>query len=374
MNVVAILPPGLEEEGCKELIELGAQKVKSLRRCASFEADMACLYRLYLQARLPFRILREIARFKCNSSNELYERVQKAFEWEAWLNPSMSFRVDVSGSSNGLSHSHYSALQVKNALVDLQRQLWGIRSDIDLNSPSLCLHLHLSSYGAVLSLDGSASSLHRRGYRLAMGSAPLKENLAAGLIRLTGWNGLCPLIDPVCGSATLLIEAASLLNGLSPNLKRNFILQNWWDFNDDIWKNELLKLHVEHQEKKSNPIILGCEKDIAIANQARSNVMRAGLQDIVEIQNRDFKDLEFPTQIGTIVCNPPYGKRIGFDQDLSFFYRELSDFLKLNASEWQLWILSGNPSLTKALRMKSRRKFPISNGGIDCRWLNYTIN
>ncbi|MFL0793842.1 MAG: class I SAM-dependent RNA methyltransferase, partial [Prochlorococcus sp.] len=207
MRAIAVLPQGLEAEGAAELIALGAKAVKPLRRAASFDADTACFYRLHLQARLPFRLLREMASFACNGPSDLYAGVQNALAWEKWLHPSMSFRVDVTGTGPGLTHSHFTALQVKNALVDLQRQIWGERSSIDLDEADLCIHLHLGRDAAVLSLDGSGGSLHRRGYRAAVGAAPLKENLAAGLIRLTGWSGDVPLVDPCCGSGTLLIEA-----------------------------------------------------------------------------------------------------------------------------------------------------------------------
>ena len=373
MRVIAILNPGLEEEGCKELVELGAFNVKGLRRSASFEADTGCLYRLYLQSRLPFRFLREVSRFQCKNADDLYKGVQEALDWYYWLTPEKSFRVDVSGVSNNLTHSHYSALQVKNALVDLQRNFFGKRSDINLNNPDFCLHLHLSSEEAVLSLDGSASSLHKRGYRPAMGKAPLKENLAAGLIRLSGWNGSDPLLDPLCGSGILLIEAASQFLGLSPGLNRSFIINNWLDFNENIWNKECLIAKNNISSNKNLPLIIGCEEDSYIAKQAKENVISAGLNKIINIQNSDFRKVSIPERNGIIVCNPPYGKRLGIDEDLEKLYSDLSDFLKTNASGWQLWVLSGNPRLTRALRMKASKKIPVSNGGIDCRWLKYLI-
>ena len=197
LSAVAVVPQGLEAAAGDELSTLGAHAVKPGRRAVSFQADMACLYRLHLQARLPFRLLRQVARFPCQGRNDLYDGIRQALDWECWLHPSMSFRVDVTGTAPGLNHSHFTALQVKNALVDAQRDLWGERSSIDLDDPDLSLHLHLGRGEAQLSLDGSGGSLHRRGYRTAMGAAPLKENLAAGLIRLTGWDGNQPLVDPL---------------------------------------------------------------------------------------------------------------------------------------------------------------------------------
>jgi putative N6-adenine-specific DNA methylase len=370
---VAVLPQGLEEAGAQELIDLGAKAVRPLRRAAAFEADMACLYRLHLQCRLPFRLLRELSRFPCDGRDSLYHGVQDSVDWERWLHPSMSFRVDATGSAQGLNHSHYSALQVKNAIVDRQRELWGERSSIDLEEPDLHLHLHLGRGEAVLSLDGCGGSLHRRGYRAAMGAAPLKENLAAGLIRLTGWDGTTPLVDPLCGSGTLLIEAASLARGQSPGLERAFSLEGWADFDAELWRDELERARRRSQPQQPSAPILGWEQDAAIAEQARNNVAAAGLEESITINTGDFRDLSLPAGPGMVVCNPPYGVRIGAEDELETLYGDLAQVVKREASGWEFWLLSGNPAVTGALRMKASRRIPISNGGIDCRWLHYQV-
>ncbi len=373
MHGVAVLPEGLELLGAEELIALGASNVHPLRRSVAFKADMACLYRLYLKSRLPFRLLRRIATFECDGPESLYQRVQEAIQWKDWLHPSKTLRVDISGFSNHLPNSYFTALQVKNALVDLQRDLWGLRSDIDLQCPDLCIHLHLNSNKAVLSLDGSGGSLHRRGYKTAIGLAPLKENIAAGLIRMTGWDLSKPLIDPLCGSATFLIEAASIALDLAPSINRKFCLTGWADFDEELWEVEKeLACRIVQKEKKCTTII-GYERDENIAKQAIHNIRAAGLHEYINIENKEFKKLRFPLEKGLIVTNPPYGKRIGFDEDLDLLYQEFGSFLKRQASGWELWLLSGNPTLTRSLKMKANRKFVISNGGIDCRWLNYSI-
>ena len=369
---VCVLPQGLEEAGVTELVALGAKAVKPLRRAASFEANMACLYRLHLQCRLPFRLLREMSRFPCDGRESLYSGIQEGLNWERWLHPAMSFRVDVTGTAPGLNHSHYTALQVKNAVVDRQREIWGQRSSIDLENPDVCLHLHLDREGAVLSLDGSGGSLHRRGYRAAMGMAPLKENLAAGLIRLSGWTGTTPLVDPLCGSGTLLIEAASLAAGHAPGLNRSFALEGWADFDDELWEEECSRARERQEHEPLQPII-GCEQNPSIANQARSNAEAAGLSHLISIQTGDFRDLNLPEGPGTLVCNPPYGERLGADQDLEALYSDLGAMVKTQCSGWDFWLLSGNPGITGALRMKASRRIPINNGGIDCRWLHYQV-
>ncbi|WP_370594822.1 class I SAM-dependent RNA methyltransferase [Synechococcus sp. CBW1002] len=383
----AVVPPGLEQPAAAELSALGATDVQPLQRAVALRCDLATLYRLHLQARLPFRILRELARFPCRSREDLYRGVQQAADWALWLPPDCRFRVDASGRAPGLSHSHYSALEVKNALVDWQRQHWGERSTVDLETPDLSFHLHLArgrgGPEAVLSLEGSGGSLHRRGYRAAMGLAPLKENLAAGLISFTGWDGRVPLADPLCGSGTLLIEAACLALGRAPGLSgpgrppRRFALQGWPDFQPDLWETELDQARALQRDHgpQGDPLapIVGREQDPSVLEQARTNAAAAGVGGWLDLQAGDVRDFEPPEAAGVLVCNPPYGERIGERDDLEQLYADLGTMLKQRCGGWTLWLLSGNPELTGALRMKASRRIPVSNGGIDCRWLNYDI-
>ena len=395
--VIAMVPPGLEQPAAAELGALGAVAVKPLRRAVACRIDRAGLYRLHLRARLPFRILRELTRFPCRGRDDLYRGVQAAADWSCWLPPERSFRVEASGTAPGLTHSHFSALQVKNALVDWQRLHIGERSSVEREDPDLVLHLHLGQRAgggggreATLSLDGGGASLHRRGYRAALGLAPLKENLAAGLIALTGWDGSVPLADPLCGSGTLLIEAAAIALGRAPGLTggsmaggvlaqpRRFALERWADFDPALWHREVeaaqaLASSVLADGRPLAPI-LGLERDPAVLAQARTNAAAAGLANVLELQQGDGRDFTpSPGPPGILVCNPPYGARLGEGEDLETLYADLGRMLKNRCSGWSFWLLSGNPALTAALRMKASRRIPISNGGIDCRWLNYEI-
>ena len=373
MKLVASISQGLEKEGAKELIELGAKSVKASRRHISFEADMACLYRIHLRARLSFRFLREVVRFPCHGPNELYGGVQSLIDWENWLQPRQSFRVDVTGFGEGLSHTHFTALQVKNAIIDLQRDRLGVRSSIDLNNPDICFHLHLSNYQAVLSVDGSNSSLHKRGYRPAVGIAPIKETLAAGLMRMTEWDGTNNLVDPLCGSGTFLIEAVSMLIGIASGIDRQFLFKNWPDFDISIWNKELKMAQKIKPLNRKLPKIIGCEVDEMIAHSASENVIKAGLEDYIEIINCPFQECQLPPGLGFLICNPPYGKRIGDENELPNLYKQLGQYCKEKASGWELWLLNGNPKLSKYLGMKASQRFQVNNGSIDCRWLNYKI-
>ncbi len=378
---IAVVPPGLEAPAAEELIALGCRAVAPLRRAVRFRSDLAGYYRLHLQARLPFRLLRQLASFPCHGRDDLYDGVQRAVDWATWLPPSASFRVDVSGTAPGLNHSHYSALQVKNALVDLQRQQWGQRSSIDLEAPDLSLHLHLGGGLASLSVDGSGSSLHRRGYRAAVGLAPLKENLAAGLIALTGWDGRRPLADPLCGSGTLLIEAVRMALGRAPGLgpegARSFALERWPDAQSALWQQEVRAASALARSclADQQPLapVLGLEQDPAVLAQAQANAEAAGVAPWIRLSGGDCRDFIPPEQPGVLVCNPPYGERLGHSDALEGLYGDLGRMLKERCSGWDLWLLSGNPELTGALKMKASRRIPISNGGIDCRWLHYAI-
>ena len=388
IRAIAVVPPGLEDAAAAELSELGAAGIKPLRRAVSLHCDLATLYRLHLRARLPFRVLRQLASFPCHSKDELYQGIQQAVDWQHWLPPERSFRVDASGSAPGLNHSHYSALQVKNALVDWQRSHWEARSSVDLEQPDLSLHLHLGGGLAQLSVDGSGSSLHRRGYRSRMGLAPLKENLAAGLIRLTGWDGAVPLADPLCGSGTLLIEAAAMVLGAASGLDaasgnaRPLALQHWSDFDPQLWQQELQAARASERTASGQlsdgaPIaaIAGSDSEAEVIEQACANAEAAGVGDWLTLQVGDCRNFVPPAGRGILVCNPPYGARIGADdhQALEQLYADLGAMAKDRCSGWTLWLLSGNPELTGALRMKATRKIPVSNGGIDCRWLRYEI-
>ena len=382
-KAIAVVPPGLEEAAAAELSELGAETVRPLRRAVGIRCDLATFYRLHLRARLPFRILRELASFGCHSRDQLYEGIQAAVDWGQWLPPERSFRVDASGSAPGLNHSHYSALQVKNALVDWQRSHWGARSSVDLDHPDLSLHLHLGGGVASLSVDGAGASLHRRGYRSAMGLAPLKENLAAGLIRLTGWDGHVPLADPLCGSGTLLIEAAAMALGRASGLDaataepRDLALRQWSDFDPDQWQQEVAAAIAAGRNNlvDGRPLapVVGCDADPQVLDQAHSNAEAAGLAPWLSLRCSDCRDFVPPADPGILVCNPPYGERIGASDGLEQLYADLGAMVKERCRGWTLWLLSGNPELTGALRMKASRKIPISNGGIDCRWLRYEI-
>ncbi|WP_025958679.1 class I SAM-dependent RNA methyltransferase [uncultured Prochlorococcus sp.] len=373
MNVVASSPAGLEKSLAEEISNLGGFNINTYKRFINFECDFETFYRVHFYSRLAFRFYREIASFNCYDKQSLYAGVRDSFDWLHWLHFDKTFNVQVTGRTSSLSHTHYTALEVKNSITDLQQAVWNKRSNVSLANPDFIIHLHLNNNKAILSLQSSVESLHKRGYRPAIGNAPLKENLASGLINMTQWNGKVPLIDFMCGSGTFLIEAVNQYLEVPINIDQVYLFENWLDFRKDIYLNEKNKAKNKIINYEKLPTIIGCEINKKVFEQANVNISLAGLENYIELINNDFLALKLSCTPGIIICNPPYGKKLGDENELIYLYEQMGIFLKNNFSGWEFWLLSGNPKLTKYLKMKSSLKIPVSNGGIDCRWIKYLI-
>ena len=373
MYVIASSPEGLEKYLASEIIDLGGFNINTYKRSVSFECDYATFYRIHFFSRVAFRFYREVSRLVCYDRLSLYEGVRDSFDWLKWLPSEKTFNVQVTGRTSSLSHSHFTALEVKNSITDLQQSVWNKRSNISLDNPDLIIHLHLNNDRGVLSLQSTFESLHKRGYRPAIGNAPLKENLASGLLKITEWNGTKPLVDLMCGSGTFLIEAINQILKVPLKFQQFYLFENWLDFNKNIYLEEKNKAQkrVFTFEKLSK--IVGCEINKDVFDQAKVNIKKAGLDNYIELQNDDFKNIQFKSSEGLVLCNPPYGKKLGDENELITLYEDMGEFLKRNFSGWEFWLLSGNPKLTRYLKMKSSLKIPVSNGGIDCRWIKYLI-
>ena len=373
MNVVASSPEGLEKSLAEEISNLGGFNINTYKRFINFECDFETFYRVHFYSRLAFRFYREIASFNCYDKQSLYAGVRDSFDWLNWLHFDKTFNVQVTGRTSSLSHTHFTALEVKNSITDLQQAVWNKRSNISLDNPDFIIHLHLNNNKAILSFQSSVESLHKRGYRPAIGNAPLKENLASGLINMTQWNGKVPLIDFMCGSGTFLIEAVNQFLDVPINIDQVYLFENWLDFRKDIYLNEKNKAKNKIINYEKLPTIIGCEINKKVFEQANVNISLAGLENYIELINNDFLALQLSCTPGIIICNPPYGKKLGDENELIYLYEQMGIFLKNNFSGWEFWLLSGNPKLTKYLKMKSSLKIPVSNGGIDCRWIKYLI-
>jgi len=373
MYDVVSSPEGLEKFLAEEISNLGGFNINTYKRFINFECDFETFYRVHFYSRLAFRFYREIASFNCYDKQSLYAGVRDSFDWLNWLHFDKTFNVQVTGRTSSLSHTHFTALEVKNSITDLQQAVWNKRSNISLDNPDFIIHLHLNNNKAILSLQSSVESLHKRGYRPAIGNAPLKENLASGLINMTQWNGKVPLIDFMCGSGTFLIEAVNQYLGVPINIDQVYLFENWFDFRQDIYLNEKNKAKTKIINYEKLPKLIGCEINKKVFEQAKVNVSLAGLENYIELINNDILELHLELEPGIIICNPPYGKKLGDENELISLYEQMGIFLKNNFSGWEFWLLSGNPKLTKYLKMKSSLKIPVSNGGIDCRWIKYLI-
>ncbi|MFP4100747.1 THUMP domain-containing class I SAM-dependent RNA methyltransferase, partial [Coleofasciculus sp.] len=281
--------------------------------------------------------------------------------------------VNATGKTKQLNHSHFTALQVKNAIVDQQRSQFGKRSSVNIDKPDLLVNVHLHQNRCILSLDSSGTSLHRRGYRSAMGLAPLKETLAAALLELAEWHPKLPLLDPMCGSGTLPLEASLISLNIAPGLFREqFGFERWLDFNPTLWQ-QLLNQAKACQDQELGAPITGCDRDADILNQARSNAQDCGILDQITFIQQDLAQLEPPADHGIIICNPPYGERLGNAQELGDLYKLLGDIFKQRFKGWTAFILTGNKQLAKRVGLKASRRIPVYNGSIPCTFLKYEL-
>jgi putative N6-adenine-specific DNA methylase len=368
----ATVAQGLEPLVAEELQRLGANRVAPGFCGASFEGDLALLYRVNLWSRLAFRVLVKLNEFPCQDADQLYQGIQH-IDWRDFIPPDKTLAVKATGKNRRLNHTHFTALQVKNAIVDQQRHHWGKRSDVDLESPDVQVNVHLRNDRCTVSLDSSGRSLHRRGYRPAVGAAPLKESLAAALVQLSGWPGNVPLLDPLCGSGTLPLEAALIALNIAPGLfQPAFGFQAWTNFDPALW--ERLKQEAQaSRQSQLETLVWGCDRDPDVLHQARINAHRCGLDDQLRFFHQDLATLEAPAEQGFILCNPPYGERLGTPAELADFYKLLGDVLKQRFKGWTAFILSGNKDLAKYIGLKSAQRLPVYNGALPCQWMKYEL-
>ncbi|MGK7891253.1 MAG: class I SAM-dependent RNA methyltransferase [Leptolyngbyaceae cyanobacterium] len=368
----ATVARGLEEVAARELQALGAQKVTPEFAGVAFEGDRALLYRVNLWARIPFRILLTLGHCRCRHAEELYQGVQ-TIDWSDYLQPEQTLAVRATGKNAQLNHTHYTALQIKNAIVDQQRQVMGRRSSVDTQQPDVSINVHVRDDRATISLDSTGDSLHRRGYRPAVGTAPLKETFAAALLDLAEWTPDLPLFDPMCGSGTFLLEAALKALNIAPGIFRDrFAFEQWPDFDAKLW-DQLRNQAVDKQRSHLPHPIIGSDRDAEVLEEAQTNLFYSDLAHHIHLSQEDFTDIEPPSQPGILVCNPPYGDRLGEVDDLRSFYKLMGDVFKQRFKGWTAFVLSGNPTLTKHIGLRPSKRMIVYNGSIECRWLKYEL-
>ncbi len=360
---------GLEEVLAKELVALGANNVQIGRRMVSFTGDKAMMYKANFHLRTAVRILKPIMHFKAANADEVYD-VIKSVDWEQYLDCNSTFSVDSVVYSDVFRHSKFVAYRVKDAIADFFNEKYGKRPTVRLNNPDLIFHIHIAGEECTLAFDSSGESLHRRGYRVETGAAPINEVLAAGMILLTGWNGECDFIDPMCGSGTLPIEAALIARNIAPGVYRQgYAFEKWKDYDSELFKSIY---DDDSQEREFNHKIYGYDVDGRMVACARRNVKSAMMGDIIEIECRDIKDFVEPSERAIMVVNPPYGERLQLDNLLQV-YKELGSRLKHSFQGNEAWIISSSYDCFDQVGLKASARIPLYNGDLDCEFRKYEL-
>ena len=365
---------GLEPVLAKELTQLGANNVQIGRRMVSFTGNKEMMYRANFSLHTAIKILKPIAHFKAQSADDVYEEIKK-IDWTEYLNNDRTFAVDSVVFSEEFRHSKFVSYKVKDAIVDQFREKTGSRPNISVANPDLRLHIHIADVApgkseCTLCLDSSGESLHRRGYRQESVEAPLNEVLAAGMILMTGWKGETDFIDPMCGSGTLLVEAALIARNMAPGLfRKEYAFEKWPDFDADLFD------HIYNDDSKEREFthhIYGYDVDIKAVNTARLNVKAAGLTADITVEEQDFKNFTQPKEKSILVCNPPYGERIS-TPDLLGTYRMIGERLKHQFLNNDAWILSYREECFEQIGLKPSIKIPVYNGSLECEFRKYQM-
>ena len=360
---------GLEEVLAKELVALGANNVQIGRRMVSFTGDKELMYKANFHLRTAVRILKPIMHFRAADADEVYE-VIKAIDWEQYMDRNSTFSVDSVVYSEVFRHSKFVAYRVKDAIADYFNEKYGERPSVRLNNPDLIFHIHIAGEECTLAFDSSGESLHRRGYRVETGAAPINEVLAAGLILLTGWDGECDFIDPMCGSGTLPIEAALIARNIAPGVfRQGYAFEKWKDFDSELFKSIY---DDDSGEREFNHKIYGYDVDGRMVACARRNVKSAMMGDIIEIECRDIKDFVEPEAPAIMVVNPPYGERLQLENLLNV-YKELGSRLKHAFQGNEAWIISSSYDCFDQVGLKASARIPLYNGDLDCEFRKYEL-
>ncbi len=364
---------GLEEILATELKKLGARDVETHNRAVSFVGDKGFMYKANLCLRTALRILVPVHSFELKNEQELYDNIKK-MDWEKYLGVDDTLAINCSLNSRLFNHSQFMAQKAKDAIVDGFRERHGKRPSVDLDNPTVRINLFINQDKCLVSLDSSGDSLHKRNYRDSTNLAPINEVLAAGLIQLTGWDGHSNFVDPMCGSGTILIEAAMYAANIPSGCHRkSFGFQKWKDFDADLWQT-IYDSAISKIKTGTLPHIVGGEISKNVARKAVINIHEAKVDDMVKINTTAFADLTPPEgDGGVMVINPPYGERMDKDDDILALYKSIGDTLKNNWAGYEAWMITSNPDAAKAVRLNPSRKIKVFNGALECRFLKYEL-
>jgi len=363
---------GLEPAVEQELEELGAGDVEARRGGVAFVGDrrLACAANLWLRSAI--RVQEELLAASIEDGDDLHAAVA-SLDWDRWIHPDQTLAVTASvRDTPRLTHSGYAALRVKDAVVDVLRGRHGRRPSVDAKHPDLPLRLHVLGGRMTLYRDWSGQTLHKRGWRPIQVRSPLNEATAAGLLRLAGWDRRSSLVDPMCGSGTFPVEAALWAADRAPGLGRRFAFERWGDHDAALWRDLTDEARERARESIDAPIE-AADRHAGALDLAQKGAQAAGVRGLIRFTRSDARDLVPRTPPGLVVANPPYGERLGADEDLADSWAALGAFLRGRCAGATAWVLCGNPDLTRHLRLKASRRVPVMNGPIECRWLRYEI-
>lgn len=361
---------GFEDILANELRMLGAQNVEQGVRMVSFYGDKGFMYKANLSLRTALKILKPIKTFKVFDEESLYKGVQ-SIDWSDILLATQTFVIDATVYSESFNNSLFVVLKSKDAVVDQFRDQFGSRPSIDKQHPDVRIHVHIQKDICTVSLDTSGASLHHRGYRTSTNIAPINEVLAAGILMLSGWRGQSDFVDPMCGSGTLLVEAAMIACNIPPNInRREFAFEKWRDWDEDLF--DKIEESLLNKIKDFPYQIIGYDKAPSAVRKAQDNVQNANLDEYITIEQRSFFDTKKETN-GPLhmVFNPPYGERL--DIDMERFYREIGDTLKQSYPQTEAWFITGNVEALKYVGLKTARRIKLFNGKIESRLVRYDI-
>jgi putative N6-adenine-specific DNA methylase len=363
---------GLEHSLAGELKSLGAQSVVPDFRGVHFEGDREMMYKVNYQSRLALRVLEKIAECQVPDEAALYDQVY-AIDWPSIFDKSQYFCVDAVGITPQFNNTQFTALKTKDAIVDRFRAAYGSRPSIRTDMPDYRIHVHLFKQQANIYLDSSDASLHLRGYRRHLGKAPLSEVLAAGMIHLSGWDKTSHLVDPMCGSGTLLMEAAMMaMNWPAQYFRKDFGFFRWLDFDSDLWEKVRSEANDARQMELAVPL-LGYDQDPVMVRKAKDNVIAAHCYGDIRIAQEDFFNLyPEPNSTGTLIFNPPYDDRLRLHRAADFFKR-MSDHIKHHWKGYKVWVLLPDTQDAKAFSLKPFRKFAVMNGPTPCTFTGFDV-
>jgi 23S rRNA (guanine2445-N2)-methyltransferase / 23S rRNA (guanine2069-N7)-methyltransferase len=365
-----------------EVQELGGQSISATRAGVSFKGTLEIAYRLCLWSRIANRVLLPLGRFSAPTPEKLYGGV-KSIRWPDHVPRAGTIAVDLSAAQSQITHTHFGALKVKDAIVDQLRSVQGERPSIDVKRPDVRVNVYLNQDEATVSIDLSGDSLHKRGYREDGAFAPLKENLAAAILMNTRWREAVrnhhpdsfTLLDPMCGSGTLPIEAAMIAADIAPGTGRDYYgFLSWLGHDAALWERLLDESRDRVvRDRKKLPRIVGYDADFRAVRIAIANVERAGLRQSIHIEKRELTDCEKPSERGILVVNPPYGERLGEVEELRGLYTSLGDTMKKKFQGWDGYVFTSSPELSKEIGLKPSRKIVLFNGAIECRLFRYEL-